>query len=312
MLLKNIISVFLNPAIDLTLWVSGGDNGEPCIVETEVSYAAGKGVNVSKALSAVGCENLALGIVGKDNRDKFMSLLKKEKIEFDVTDFNGETRENLTVCFPNGKILKINHKGTVEDEKCISVFKGKLKEYSASAEFVVFGGKIPKGISKKEYIEIIKLSGDAKVVVDTSSFTLDDYKKLRLFAVKPNHNELSEITGMPTGTEEEVYSAAKKLLPYVENVIVSRGEKGIMLVRKDSVFKAELPEVKILSNIGAGDSALAGFVYAVSNGLTPEEAAGCAAAFGTAKTLVEGTGTISKKTVDELFGKVIIKRLEMR
>ncbi len=310
--MKKIISVFLNPAIDLTLWVKGSSDGEPYIVESKEAYAAGKGVNVSKTLSAVGCENLALGVIGKSNRDKFMALLEKENIEFDITEFDGETRENITVCFSDGKILKINHKGLLEDKKCISHFKEKLKKHSKNAEFVVFGGKIPEGISKEEYIEIISLSGDAKVIVDTSSFSLEDYKKLRLFAIKPNHKELSEITGLPTETDEEAVSAAKKLLPFIENVIVSRGEKGIILVKKDAAVKASLPKTEILSDIGAGDSALAGFIYAVGMGLPLEETAAYASAFGTAKTLVEGTGTPSKKTIDELYSKVVIKRIEMR
>ena len=310
--MKKIISVFLNPAIDLTLWVKGEIKGEPYTVENKESYAAGKGVNVSKNLSAVGCDNLALGMVGKKNKEEFLSLLEKEEIDFDITEFEGETRENITVCFQDGEILKINHSGSVEDKAAIEEFKDKLKRYSEEAEFVVFGGKIPNGISNEEYIDIIKLSGKAKVVVDTSSFKLEDYKKLSLFAIKPNHNELSEITGLSTDTEEEVVSAAKKLLPYVENVIVSRGEKGIILVKKDIAVKAVLPEVKVLSDIGAGDSALAGFIYANKKGLSPKEQAAYAAAFGTAKTLVKGTGAVDKETVDELYKKAIIIPLEMR
>jgi fructose-1-phosphate kinase PfkB-like protein len=45
-------------------------------------------------------------------------------------------------------------------------------------------------------------------------------------------------------------------------------------------------------------------------GLSPEEMAGYAAAFGTAKTLVEGTGTPSKETIDELYTKVVINDLK--
>ena len=308
--MNRIISVFLNPAIDLTLWVKENGNGEPLSVTEERAYAAGKGVNVSKALTAAGIENLALGVIGRENREKFLNLLRSSVPRFDITEFSGKTRENLTIVLPDNKIMKVNYPGILNDRECLKIFREKLVRFSSEAEYVVFGGKIPDGISNDDYIDIINSVLGVKAIVDTSSFSLEDYKKLNLFAVKPNHNELSEITGLPCETDEEIIKAARLLNDSAENVIVSRGEKGLIVVRRDSVIKAVTPKVEAVSDIGCGDAALAGFIYADIEGGSDEQRALFAAAFGTAKTLVEGSGTVKKELIESIKEKVIIKRLE--
>lgn len=308
--MEKIISAFLNPAIDITLWVKETGAGEPFSVIKEKAYAAGKGINVSKALTAFGCPNLALGVIGKENSERFRALLGSEVPLIDITEFSGKTRENLTIVLPDGKIMKINHKGTFFDKNALEKFKTKLLSKKEEAEFVIFGGKIPEGISNSEYAGIINLVSSAKVIVDTSSFLLSDYKKLNLYAIKPNHKELSAITGLNCETEEEIVKAAELLLSNVKYCLVSRGEKGLMLISREAAFSVSVPKIIPVSDIGAGDSALAGFVYAKSNNLSDEEAALWAAAAGTAKTLTEGTATVEFSKVTEIKNNLVAKPFE--
>ena len=46
----------------------------------------------------------------------------------------------------------------------------------------------------------------------------------------------------------------------MENVLVSLGDEGGVLVCKEGTFSANAPKVECISTIGAGDGVIAGFI----------------------------------------------------
>jgi len=71
----------------------------------------------------------------------------------------------------------------------------------------------------------------------------------------PNESELSLITGMPTGTFEEVCAAAKTLLAQgLKNVIVTLGSRGAVWLSGDAATIVEARKVKAVDTTGAGDA----------------------------------------------------------
>lgn len=294
--MNKVVSVFLNPAIDNTIWVDSSDTDEPVSVVREERYAGGKGINVSKTLDVARVENTAVGLIGKENEHVFLPLLQSSVKNFKFLYHDGKTRENQTVVFPNGQILKINHSGKIENS-ILPRFKEMLLKEAKDASFVAFCGRMPSGIERDEYIDLMLSVKDKKLCVDTSSFSFEDYKKIRPYLIKPNKKELGDILG------EEVsdpVASARKLVPFCENVLVSLGEEGAILVNESGAYKAVPPKIKALSNIGAGDAAFAGFLASKINGEDDKKALINAVAFGTAKALVEGTGTVSDSKVEEI------------
>ncbi|HDZ87009.1 MAG TPA: 1-phosphofructokinase, partial [Nitrospirae bacterium] len=71
-------------------------------------------------------------------------------------------------------------------------------------------------------------------------------------------------------------------------------------------YLASPPEVKVENTIGAGDSAVAGFVYGLSNGKTLKEALTYAVAAGTATTLKPGTALCRKEDFLKLVPQINI------
>ncbi len=108
-----IITVTLNPALDVTLWLNALDFVEPNETAREVLYAGGKGVNISRVLASLGVRAKALGICGSDNAGRFISLLDGDGVTHDFVHTDGAVRENLTVNIPDGRFLKINRKGSI-------------------------------------------------------------------------------------------------------------------------------------------------------------------------------------------------------
>lgn len=72
----------------------------------------------------------------------------------------------------------------------------------------------------------------------------------------------------------------------VQNIIISMGSDGAIFIGgKNVAFRAFVPKINFVSTIGAGDSVIAGFVYAFDNGSTLEDSFKFGVAAGTATAL---------------------------
>ena len=61
---------------------------------------------------------------------------------------------------------------------------------------------------------------------------------------------------------EEIIEAGKKLRAMgSENVIISMGKEGSILISEKGVYKGNAPKGKLISSVGAGDSMVAGVTY---------------------------------------------------
>ena len=59
-LFERIITVSLNPALDVTLWITSMDFNEPNKATGEQIYAGGKAVNIARVLTSLGEEHMIL------------------------------------------------------------------------------------------------------------------------------------------------------------------------------------------------------------------------------------------------------------
>ncbi len=85
------------------------------------------------------------------------------------------------------------------------------------------------------------------------------------------------------------------------------GAKGILLIGDKEQYLASSPEVEVKNTIGAGDSAVAGFVYGLIKGKSLKEALIYAMAAGTATTLRAGTALCQKDDFLKLIPEITLK-----
>lgn len=88
----------------------------------------------------------------------------------------------------------------------------------------------------------------------------------------PNETELALLTGMPTGTDEEIEAAARFLIDKgIRTVIVTMGSRGARLVTATSSILIEPLKVKPKDTTGAGDAFIGSFArfYVESGELEP-------------------------------------------
>lgn len=312
--MERIACFCINPAIDLTIWTDGYSLSEPVGVKREIAYAGGKGINVSKFLSAAGNQNIVLGLMGKENSREFISLLQKDDIRFCLSECEGKTRENLSIVFPDGKMLKINKDGKILADEKLSVLRGYASEVydkfdPSKTNYSIFSGSLPPSVSKETAMELILEARNSKVCIDTTAFSKEDYRKLKPFLIKPNHLELGEICSMKIQSVDDIIKAASHLTDHVGNILCSFGANGVVLVSGNRAYHARVPRLEAVSTIGAGDATMAGFVSAHIKGLSLSQCVKTAAAFGSSKVLIEGTGNIKMSDVEMLLNEITVEEI---
>ena len=98
--------------------------------------------------------------------------------------------------------------------------------------------------------------------------------------VKPNREELEELTGRTLATREALADAAAELAGGgVGTVVVSLGADGALFARNGAAVFASPPPVQVASTVGAGDAMVAGTIAGTLQGLPLEEVAALATAF---------------------------------
>ena len=84
----------------------------------------------------------------------------------------------------------------------------------------------------------------------------------------PNENEFQIISGLDV-TDENILEFSKTI-PC--NLLVTRGEQGVLYVEDDEIRKFKAPKVDAVDTTGAGDAFVGSFVYGLSKDLKVDDA----------------------------------------
>ena len=292
-----IYSITLNPALDRTLWIENIKPDDSNRIEREEKYAGGKGIDVSMVLTTLGVTNKALGFTGGFDGEELEGRLVNEGISCDFIRISGETRINLVVNdMKTGNQTIFSARGPEIKPFEIMQMIHKVEKLD-NPEIVIISGSLPPGVHPEIYrkiIEIIKGKG-ARVVLDTDGDALRASIQSIPDIIKPNVHELSRLSGTSLKNMKEILDTAGDISRKgISTILVSMGAKGILLVSENEQYLAAPPKVNVVNTIGAGDSAVAGFVYGIVSGKSPGESLAYAVAAGTATTLRPGSALCTK------------------
>lgn len=308
-----IITISINPALDVTLWIETMDFSEPNKTVREEIYAAGKSINVSRVLASLNTRSISLGICGNDNSRLFTSLLQKDGVDFDYLTVPGCIRENLTLIIPDGRVLKINRAGFPVPAEAMNRLKIRIEAEikNCSSALLVFAGSLPPNVTPEAYKSYIMsfCRDGVSLALDTAIFKMQDIEEMHPFIIKPNLVEFRQMCGTDLRTEQSIIKLSKTLSHSVDHVLVSLGSKGLVYVGKDCGYRLSTPAVKVKSTIGAGDTTLAGFIHSLQEGKSPQEAIAYAVAAGSASVMLEGTDAVTPQQVKAQLSNVMIKSI---
>lgn len=307
-----IYTITLNPALDRTLWVEEIRPDDSNRIKKEERFAGGKGIDVSRVLTMLGIASTALGFVGGFTGEELEGRLLNEGISCDFIRISGETRTNIIMNDMRTGVQSVfGASGPVIEPYELMRIIHKV-EGLEHPEMVIISGSIPPGVHPKIYRKLTEIAKNrnAKIVLDADGEALAEGTRGLPDLIKPNIHELSRLVGDTLKDMDDVISAARSVQKKgIRNVMVSMGPRGLLLIGENKSYHASHPEVEVKNTIGAGDSAVAGFVYGMVEGKSVKESLVYAVAAGTATTLMPGTALCYKDDFLKLIPAVTVRDL---
>ncbi|WP_122610852.1 1-phosphofructokinase [Pseudomonas viridiflava] len=272
--MAKILTLTLNPALDLTVELSRLDAGQVNRSEEMHTHAAGKGVNVAQVLADLGHQVTVSGFLGEDNQQAFETLFAKRGFVDAFIRVPGETRSNIKVAEQDGRITDINGPGPVVDATAQQALLDRLQQIAPGHDAVVVAGSLPRGVTAqwlRELIERLNALG-LKVALDSSGEALRVALQASPWLIKPNTEELAHALGCEVVSPiAEAQAAARLHGQGIEHVVISHGADGVNWFSAGSALHASPPKVSVASTVGAGDSLLAGMLHGLLSADTPEQ-----------------------------------------
>lgn len=253
-----IVTVTPNPSIDRTVRVPRLVRGEVNRSSMPSSEAAGKGLNVSRALHLHGIETLAVLPMAANSATTYLRLLG-DAVPVAPVPIAGTIRTNLTVLEADGTVTKINEPGPEVREADMDALTGSA---DVPAAWIVGSGSLPPGAPVDFYARLARLrSDDRRIAVDSSGAALQTCLSADVDLIKPNVSELEQLVRAPLETLGEVLGAAQSLVTArLRALLVSLGPDGALYVDRDDAVHAEASATDVVNTVGAGDALLAGYL----------------------------------------------------
>ena len=299
-----IYTVTFSPAIDYVVDLDNLGIGEINRTKKEEAYPGGKGINVSMVLANLGKRSVATGFLAGFTGEFIKNELEKRHIESGfIFVKDGITRINVKI--RAGKETAINGQGPHISNEEIERLIAQLEKLTKD-DLLVISGTVPSSLPSNIYemiLERIKNNG-CTVVVDATKDILLKTLKYHPLLVKPNQEELEEMFNVKIHNDAELIENAAKLVDLgAQNVIVSLGGDGALLVGKDvDTIKLAAPKGKVVNTVGAGDSLVAGFIDEYLNSRNIVNAFRRGIATGSASAFSETLAT--KEEVEALLQKM--------
>ena len=312
-----ILTVTLNAAIDRTLAVPNFHVGRRHRAVEQTAVAGGKGVNVARALKALGRPVLATGTSGGGTGARILALLDEEGIANDFVRIQEESRMSTAVVDPtDGVTTEINERGPAlsnnERERVVE----RILYLAQGAQIVVLCGSLPRSVPVELYgqlVEDLRRLG-VTTVLDCEGEPLRVGTGARPDLVTPNLTEAEELIGREFTDDDDRLGGVREIVDLGARDAVITYESGcVALLGGDSAeraaFRVSVEPREPLSQIGAGDAFLAGYVAGLYEGRSAEDCLRFGTACGAESVRHVGAGVIDPREVERLIPEVNCERL---
>jgi 1-phosphofructokinase family hexose kinase len=311
-----ILTVTLNPALDRTMTVPNFQAGMRHRATETVILPGGKGINVARAVKALGRPVIATGFVGGRKGDQIVADLNGEGILCDFVRVAGESRISTAVVDPaTNAITEINEQGPeIQPEELESLYD-KLDYLGRAADIVVFAGSVPLGLDDDCYARMIqKVRGlGVKIFFYTYGEPLRQGIKARPDYIFPKLIEAEKVIGYEFTSMEDRLSAARRMREMGAGSVVITFRFGCVAELDIDgcyhTFIGRMPDVDTLSPLGWGDALVGGYAVRLQEGEQPLECLrfglGCAAA----NLICYGAGVFSPSDAEKLAKRVELEEV---
>ncbi|MFW6108469.1 MAG: PfkB family carbohydrate kinase, partial [bacterium] len=189
----------------------------------------------------------------------------------------------------------------------------KLGRLAAEDAVFAFCGSLPPGMTRGDLaglFGVVRREG-GRLVGDLNGADLRSAIEARAEAITPNVEELGDVLGEDEGAaaEPELVEACRRLCDRVETVLLTRGARGALAVRRDEAFACAVAIPSPRNTVGCGDAFLAGYLAALWRGDSVTDRLRHAVGCGSANALTDAAGDIDPAQVAALADRADLRPL---
>ena len=301
-----ILTVTLNTALDITYRVRELRPHASHRVSEVTERPGGKGLNVARVLAALGHEVTVTGFTGGATGRIVQDQLAGTPGVLDaLVPVSGATRRTMAVVDERtGDTTQLNEPGPTVTSAEWTAFQEAYEALLPGVSAVALCGSLPPGLPVGAYAGLIRTARTAgvPVLLDTSGEPLRRGVAARPDIVKPNTDELAELTGShdPSRATQDARRRGARA------VVASLGAKGLLAATPEGTWHATPPSRVHGNPTGAGDSAVAGLLSGLVERLPWPDRLARAVALSAATVLAPVAGEFDRAAYEELLGRIAV------
>ncbi|OIJ97820.1 1-phosphofructokinase [Streptomyces sp. MUSC 14] len=301
-----ILTVTLNTALDLTYRVRSLRPHASHRVSEVIERPGGKGVNVARVLAALGHEVTVTGFAGGGTGRAVRDMLSDvPRLTDALLPAAGATRRTIAVVDElSGDTTQLNEPGPQISPAEWGTFLDRYEELLPGASAVALCGSLPPGVPVGAYGNLVRAARSAgvPVLLDTSGEPLRRGVAARPDIVKPNADELAELTGShdPSRATQDARRRG------AHAVVASLGPQGLLAATPEGSWHAVPPAPEHGNPTGAGDSAVAGLLSGLVDQLPWPDRLVRAVALSAATVRAAAAGEFDHAAYEKLLAQVSV------
>ncbi|MET9255749.1 1-phosphofructokinase family hexose kinase [Streptomyces sp. NPDC003717] len=300
-----ILTVTLNTALDVTYRVPALQPHASHRVREVTERPGGKGLNVARVLAALGHEVTVTGFAGGATGAVVREgLAGTDRVTDALVPLAGQTRRTVAVVDETtGDTTQFNEPGPTVSPAEWQAFQDAYESLLAGAAAVALCGSLPPGVPVGAYAGLVRdaRAAGVPVLLDTSGEPLRRAIAARPDLIKPNADELAELTG----SHDPVRATHSARRRGARAVVASLGAEGLLAVTPEGRWRAA-PPARVRGNpTGAGDSAVAGLLSGLVEDLPWPARLTRAVALSAATVLSPTAGEFDSRAYEDLLGRGI-------
>ena len=279
----------------------------PVFLEKTRRAYPGGAANVARNIVSLDGKCCVIGSIGQDSYGVGLDSMMKDMsiLRYFMALPDRVTTRKTRYIAQGQQIMRVDDETTTPISEDIEQAMCAMVEQLLESCKVLVISDYGKGLLTRHVLRHIGVAASNRkipIIVDPKSKDFSRYACATI--LKPNAEELSRATGMPTGTRDECLVASAVVMDFlpIKHMLITRAEKGMLLVGRGMEFIDQpATERDVYDVTGAGDTALAAMAVCLAEGMSMQRCVSMANVAAGIAVTKHGTTAVTRKEVNNAF-----------